>query len=173
METLKIVVTCVIAAVLYGIVHDQFTARICVEYFTIFHPQVFHTQSPTWLGIGWGVLATWWVGAFFSIPMVFAARAGSRSVLRASELVPSIGCLLGFMAISAILFGVTGYVLARNGVLATDWLTFSSSPTVRSRFMAAWWAHNASYASAFIGGTVLCVVTYRRRVRATATEKHE
>ena len=70
MEAVKIALTCVIAAVLYGIVHDQFTARICIEYFTVFHPPIFHTQSPTLLGIGWGVVATWWVGAFFSVPMI-------------------------------------------------------------------------------------------------------
>src|SRR5450432_1986345 len=60
MEALKIAITCVIAAVLYGIVHDQITARICIEYFTVFHPPIFHTQSPTLLGIGWGIVATWW-----------------------------------------------------------------------------------------------------------------
>jgi hypothetical protein len=37
MEALKIAVTCVVAAVLYGIVHDPFTARICIEYFTFSH----------------------------------------------------------------------------------------------------------------------------------------
>ncbi|SRR6266550_6388902 len=126
MEALKIAVTCVIAAVLYGIVHDQFTARICIEYFTIFHPPIFHTQSPTLLGIGWGIVATWWVGVFFAVPMILAARAGSRPTLRASELLPSIESLLAFMAASAVLFGLTGYVLARKGVLATDWLSFAS-----------------------------------------------
>jgi hypothetical protein len=94
MEALKIALTCVIAAVLYGIVHDQFTARICIEYFTVFHPPLFHTQSPTLLGIGWGIVATWWVGAFFSVPMIFAARAGSRPVLRAYALIRPIGFLL-------------------------------------------------------------------------------
>jgi hypothetical protein len=52
MESLKIVFASIAAAILYGIVHDQFTARICVEYFTVFHPPVFATQSPTLLGIG-------------------------------------------------------------------------------------------------------------------------
>jgi hypothetical protein len=165
MESFKIAVTCIGAAVIYGIVHDQFTARICVEYFTIFHPPVFHTQSPTLLALGWGVIATWWVGAFFSIPLILAARAGPRPVLRASELRSSIIFLLGFMAVSAILFGITGYTLARTGVLDTKWLTFSASRMIRYRFMADWWAHSASYASAFIGGTVLCVITYRRRLR--------
>src|ERR1039457_4994451 len=65
MEALKIAFTCVMAAVIYGIVHDQITARICLEFFTFFPPPIFHTQSPTLLGIGWGIVATWWVGAFF------------------------------------------------------------------------------------------------------------
>ena len=165
MESFKIAVTCVLAAVLYGIVHDQITARLCVEYFTIFHPPIFHTQSPTWLGIGWGILATWRVGALFSVPLIVTARVGPRPALRAFELIPSIAFLLAFMAVSAVLFGVAGYVLARTGVLATDVLTFSPSRTIRYRFMAVWWAHSASYASAFIGGAVLCVMTYRRRFR--------
>jgi hypothetical protein len=165
MEALKIAITCVLAAILYGIVHDQFTARICIEYFTIFHPPIFHTQSPTLLGIGWGIVATWWVGVFFAVPMILAARAGSHPALRASELLLPIESLLAFMAASAVLFGVTGYVLAWKGVLDTDWLTFSDSPAMRYRFMADWWAHSASYGAAFVGGVVLCVVTYRRRLR--------
>jgi hypothetical protein len=102
---------------------------------------------------------------FFAVPMILAARAGSRPALRASELLPSIASLLVVMAAGAVLFGITGYVLARRGVLNTDWLTFSDSPAMRYRFMADWWAHTASYGAAFVGGVVLCVVTYRRRLR--------
>jgi hypothetical protein len=164
MEAFKIAAICVFAAILYGIVHDQITARICVEYFTIFHPPLFHTQSATLLGIGWGVLATWWVGAFFAVPMILVARAGRRPPLPASELIPSVANLLAIMALSALVFGVAGYLLARVGVLATDWLTFTPYPAMRWRFMADWWSHTASYASAFLGGIVLCVMTYRRRL---------
>jgi hypothetical protein len=164
-EAFKIAITCIAAAILYGIIHDQFTARICVEYFTIFHPPIFPTQSPTWLGIGWGIIATWWVGAFFSIPMILAARAGSHPVMRASEIRRPIGFLLVFMAVCAVVFGVLGYLLARKEVINTDWLSFSDSPTVRARFMADWWAHSASYAGAFVGGTIVCIVTYRKRTR--------
>ena len=38
-----IVLLCVASAAVYGIVHDQVTARICVEYFTIGHAPVFDT----------------------------------------------------------------------------------------------------------------------------------
>ena len=45
MEYVKIVAFCVAAAIAYGILHDQVTAHLCVEYFTIAHPPVFHTES--------------------------------------------------------------------------------------------------------------------------------
>jgi hypothetical protein len=165
MEALKIAAACVLAAVLYGIVLDQITARLCVEYFTVFHPPLFHTQSPTLLGIGWGIVATWWVGTFFGVLLILAARAGNRLPLRASEVLPSIAWLLAVMAVVAFLSGITGYVLARQGILDTDWLTFTDSPTKRYRFMADWWAHTASYAAAFVGGIVVCIMTYRKRIR--------
>jgi len=171
MEALKIAGLCVIAAVLYGIIHDQFTARICIEYFTVFHPPVFHTESPTLLGVGWGIIATWWVGALFAVPMVFAARAGTRPTLRASDLLLSIVSLLAVMAACAVLSGIAGYVLARRGILATDWLTFTDSPALRWRFMADWWAHTASYTAAFVGGVVLCLMTYRKRLRLAVVKE--
>jgi hypothetical protein len=49
MHAIAIVILCIVSAVSYGILHDQITARICVEYFTIGHPPVFDTTSPTWL----------------------------------------------------------------------------------------------------------------------------
>jgi hypothetical protein len=58
-ESLKIIVLCIVAAMVYGILHDQVTARVCVEYFTIGHPPIFHTDDPTLLAFGWGVIATW------------------------------------------------------------------------------------------------------------------
>ena len=68
MESLKIVLLCILSAILYGILQDQVTARVCVEYFTIGHPPVFNTESPTLLALGWGVIATWWVGLLLGIP---------------------------------------------------------------------------------------------------------
>jgi hypothetical protein len=44
MQSIKIILTCVGAAVLCGVVHDQVTVRVCVEYFSVFHPRIFPTQ---------------------------------------------------------------------------------------------------------------------------------
>ncbi|MEM7013599.1 MAG: hypothetical protein AAF585_19175 [Verrucomicrobiota bacterium] len=51
MEFIKIILLSIVAAVVYGILHDQVTARICVEYFTIGHAQLIDSDSPTVLGL--------------------------------------------------------------------------------------------------------------------------
>lgn len=73
MEGFKIVLLCIVSAVVYGILHDQVTARVCVEYFTIGHPQVFQTESPTLLALGWGIIATWWSGLLVGIALAFTS----------------------------------------------------------------------------------------------------
>lgn len=163
MEFLKIIAGCILAAIVYGIVHDQITARICIQYFTVFHPPVFPTQSPTLLGIGWGILATWWVGAILGILLALAARLGSRRRFSAADLAPMIGALLLVMGICAATFGTIGYFTgtmpaAFSGMLPVEF---------HRRFLADWWAHTASYASGFMGGITLCAIVLLRRLRSS------
>ena len=165
MEFLKIVGLCVVAAVCYGIVHDQFTARICLEYFTVFHPPILPgVQSPTVLGLAWGALATWWVGLILGILLALAARAGSRTKLLASELLPMIRNLLLVMFACALTAGVAGFFLGTLPPTVTAFLPEGAY----HRFAADWWAHSASYASGFLGGIVLCVLAYRKRFTSAA-----
>lgn len=164
MQSIKIILICVVAAILYGITHDQVTARICVEYFSVFHPPIFPTQSPTLLGLGWGVIATWWMGAFLGILLAIAARAGSRAKVGGNELVLPIAKLLAMMGALAVVAGLVGFLLSSRGMIAPPKWTASVLPQARhARFMADWWAHNASYFAAFFGGIALCIMTYRRR----------
>lgn len=51
---LKIVLFAIGSAILYGISHDQFTARISVEYFTLGHERLIESESPTVLAFFWG-----------------------------------------------------------------------------------------------------------------------
>ncbi len=62
MQKAKIVVFSIVAVVAYGIIHDQITVRLCLEYFTVAHPPLFPTRSPTLLAICWGTVATVWAG---------------------------------------------------------------------------------------------------------------
>ena len=56
MRFITIVALAVLAGITYGILHDQVTAHVCVEYFTIGHPALIPTESPTLLAIAWASL---------------------------------------------------------------------------------------------------------------------
>ena len=165
METLKIIGASILAAIVYGVAHDQVTARIYLPYFTVFHPPVFHTQSPTLQALGWGVIATWWMGAFLGVLLAISCRAGENPTLTLSDLVRPIALLLLVMACCALAAGVIGFKWGR----APEEMVGLLSPAAERRFLAVWWAHNASYASGFVGGISLCVSAYVKRVR---TRRH-
>ena len=164
MESSKIILLCIVAAVVYGICHDQVTARVCVEYFTIGHPPVFHTDDPTLLASGWGVIATWWMGLILGIPAVLASRVGSWPKFRAVDLIRPICCLLVVMAVSSLLAGIAGYFIARAGGVRLLGTLASRVPAEKHvAFLADLWAHSAAYAVGFFGGLVLCGWVVRRR----------
>jgi hypothetical protein len=164
MHSIGIVFLCIISAVIYGVVHDQITVRVCIEYFTIGHPPVFHTDSPTLLGLGWGVIATWWAGFLLGVPLAIAARAGRRPKRSVRSLLRPVGSLLLVMAACAALAGVVGYTLGRGGaVMLVDPIAASVPRDRHVPFLADLWAHSASYFVGFVGGIVVIVSVWRSR----------
>ena len=163
MQAIAIVALCIGSAVAYGILHDQVTARVCVEYFTIGHPPVFSAVSPTMLGIRWGIIATWWVGLLLGIPLAVAARAGRRTKRSAWSLTRPVVSLLLVMATCALLAGLAGYALGRSGAVYLSEPMASLVPRDRhARFQADLWAHSASYLVGFVGGIVVIVRVWSR-----------
>ena len=167
MQIVAIISLSVLSAVLYGMVHDQVTARVCVEYFTIGHPPIFGTDSPTLLALGWGILATWWVGLILGVPLALFARLGRRPKRSAASLIRPILVLLGAMAAVAVLAAAVGYVLARAGAVVLREPLASRVPADQHvPFLTDLWAHNGSYLAGFVGGIVLIVHVWRSRGRA-------
>jgi hypothetical protein len=167
MQFLLIILLCVVSAMIYGIVHDQITARICVEYFTIGHPPVFKTESPTLLAFGWGVIATWWVGLMLGIPLGFASRLGSSRPLAAKELVKPIATLLGIMGLGAFLAGLAAFALASRGsIRLTGMFASSIPPSKHISFLVDLWTHSASYLFGFVGGIILICRTWYKREKS-------
>ena len=161
---MKIILLCIVGACVYGIVHDQITARISVEYFTIGHPIIVDTTSPTVLGLVWGVVATWWMGLILGVPIALVSRVGRFEKLSARELVKPIGLLLMSMGCVALVSGVVGHVLAREGrIELIGWPAIHEDR--HTAFLTAWWAHSASYYAGVVGGVVLLnvLVLWRRR----------
>lgn len=171
MRFIAIVGMAVFAGIAYGILHDQVTARVCVEYFTIGHPPLIASQSPTLLALAWGIVATWW----FSLPLGFAlasaARTGDRPKLSASQLVRPLLGLLAAMACLAAAAGAVGYTLASNNWLApNEWILMNIPPARQSAFIADLWAHSASYVGGFFGAMFLCWYVWRSRSHAIETK---
>ena len=165
MESLKIIVVSIAAAILYGIVHDEVTARICVEYFTIGHPPIFGTEDPTLLGIGWGILATWWVGRLLGIPLTVVARAGKLPKRSVASLVRPITALMLVSAGGAILAGLLGWFLASRGIVQLVEPLASLVPADNHvAFLIDGFAHTASYGFGFFGGLVVMVTVWRSRL---------
>ncbi len=164
MQVFAIIGLSVLAAITYGIIHDQITARICVEYFTIGHARLIESDSPTILGLFWGIVATWWVGLPLGMGLAVAARAGHRPKLTASDLLPSLTRLLLIMFASAALSGFIAFLTSRSGVFTLAEPLASKVPKDRHiAFLTCGWAHSASYLAGFLGGVTLWIRTWRKR----------
>ncbi len=156
----------VAAAVTYGILHDQVTAHLCVDYFSIGHPQVFPTTDPFWLAIGWGIIATWWVGALLGIPLACAACLGPYPPADIRSIARLMGLLLASMGLAAAGAGFIGYFLASSGTIHFMGSLAQRVPAERhALFFTDAFAHLASYGSGLIGGTILCLHVWLQRRR--------
>jgi hypothetical protein len=168
-EAARIVVFSVGAAIAYGLVHDQVTAHLCVEYFSIAHPPVFGTNSPFLLALGWGILATWWVGLPLGVGLALAARIGPSPRLGLQDLQPPIFWLMAATAIAAIVSGCIGAWLVARGRADIPGGWSAVIPHARwVAFSADAWAHLASYGFGIIGGLFLVGQTIWRRFHQQA-----
>ena len=155
---------CVAAAIGYGIVHDQITARVCVEYFTVGHPPVFDTEDPTLLGLGWGVLATWWVGLILGAALAVVARAGSRPKRSARSLIRPVAAVMLISALGALIAGCVGWSLARNEAIFLVGPVAEIVPAYRhDAYLADLWAHSASYLFGGVSGVIALTWVWRSR----------
>jgi hypothetical protein len=162
----QIVLLSVLAACSYGVIHDQITARLCIEYFTVAHPPLFHTTSPTLLALCWGVAATAGIGAALGVVLALVSESDGPAPYPISRLGRSILFLLAIMATSAFLAGVVGYQLSSRGfIFIPSGLGRAVPAQQHDRFMAVWFAHGASYLVGLAGSALLCFRVWRARGR--------
>ncbi|MCA9310802.1 MAG: hypothetical protein KDA21_06325 [Phycisphaerales bacterium] len=168
MRGFEIILLCIAAAITYGILHDQVTARICIEYFTIGHPRVTTSESPTVIAITWGVIATWWMGALLGMPLAAACRLGRWPRLTAADLVRPLIIALALMMLVAALAGVVGSMWAPEHLIRLTGMANRIPEDRHVRFMIAAWAHTASYMAGIGAGIGLLIWALRHR-RAAAS----
>ena len=159
--------------------------RICAEYFTIGYPPVFHaesgtlvaqvlrilTESPTLLALGWGILATWWVGFIVGAPLAFICVFGPRPKLRWRKLIAPVAILLATMAVVSAAFGVVAYSSAKAGHIWLREPLASRLPVEKhSTYLADLWAHFAGHGAGLLGGIVVWFYAWWKRRFRTKTE---
>lgn len=156
----------------YGILHDQVTLRLGVEYFSRFKLEQFHYLDPTApLPINTmkiGFLATWWVGLFAGWfmgrvtvphePITTAARRCTKGV--------------GFMISIAIIFAVVGGFLAPTSLADArmeSWSDMLAYYDIQDplAFIRVGYIHNASYLGGLVGlvGVLLWLRATRKTLR--------
>jgi len=163
-EALRIVLLVSLAGVVYGILHDQVTARLSLEYFTVAHPRVIASESPTALAAVWGLRAAGPPALALGLVLALAARAGPGPRRPARALVAPVGRLLGAMAAGALVAGAAGWIAGRAGWLAVpELLAGRIASGAQPGFLAAWGATLAAYAIGLGGGLALARRTWQSR----------
>lgn len=152
---LVIVFTAVIAAGLFGMVHNQISYTVSPEYFTKFKFIQFGLENPALperiRASEVGFFASWWMGVPLGMLVGLAGfiQRDAISMLRAS--LWSIAVLLGF----TLLFGLGGLLygwLQTKNINPADygnWYVPDNLTELR-RFLCAGYMHNSSY----LGGTI-------------------
>lgn len=166
---LRIVVLCILAMSAYGMIHDQFTARLCPEYFTVLHRPITGLSDPTWLGITWGFLGAWWGGLLLGLLAAAAATLGKWPRLGAGDVLILLILLCVATGLSTLATGVVEYISATEAsqtvTVAEPYASLIPAPRRASCYAVAY-VHRTAYFTALVGGLVLCAwivfVRYRK-----------
>ena len=161
---------CTFVVLAYGILHNQITTRVNLEYFTIGHHKIINSTSPTALGVAWGVYSNWWIGLSFGVLLSLAGRAGKWPKRDALTLVKPVCLVALFSALAAGVAGFLGYKLTGSGVLGLSAPLCEAVPAVKhASYIAALWMHTASYFVGVAGSLILVLLVFTGRIREFST----
>jgi hypothetical protein len=153
-----------IAIVGYAMLQDQISARLCPEYFTVLHPPIPGMTDPTLLGISWGFIGGWWGGIVLGYVAGLVATLGTRPQLKPRELVRPLLVLVSVLATVTALTGFTVWHHANLLGVSLDAGMNGLVPAERHRaVLVVACYHFTAYATATIGGVVLCAWIWAER----------
>jgi hypothetical protein len=125
------------------------------------------TTNPTLIAIAWGFMATWWFGFLMGTFIAIASTLGIRQPLTVRDLLRPAVVLFTAAGVIALIAGITGYFVAKAEIVYLLPSYYDLIPAGKhARFIAALWAHTASYTVGGIGGLILCgwIIRYRRNI---------
>lgn len=165
MPALQIVFASVAAAILYGIVHAEITSWLSAEYFALGHTRWAMSPSPGLSGLAGGAV----LGLCVGVLVALAARVGRRAQLELRDVrVP-----LAVFYVALFVLAIMALAMGWAGAVGEKFHPPAEIQTELTRerwrhYVAAEWAHSASYAFGAFGGLAVCAHTLlvrRRRAR--------
>lgn len=157
-----------LAAILYGVVHDQITVRISPEYLVDWHPTIIPSRDPTVVALAWGIVATWWFG------LILGSLLGATAILGRWPRAPwawVMRTMAGIFVFAALAATVSGVVTKALRIELPD-LFGPPYPDLsregRLAFSQAAVIHSTSYWTAGLGaglGAGLILLRRRRSAR--------
>ena len=167
-ESFYVTAASTIFAIIYGVLYDQITTRICLEYYmTGNHPRLINSDSPTLHGLIWGVITTWWVGLGLGIPTALVSQFGSWPSVSAQELFPALLFQFFIIPASSFLIGSSAYLYMRYSGFAPQLNVMGShllqSPAVRQKWLTVGIANSAGYLVGLVNSIIIwCVIIHKR-----------
>lgn len=182
-EIIKIMTLAIGAGALYGILHDQVTARICLEYFSRgFHQtNVYYwpstgilgaakgilqtTKSPTVTACIWGPIATFEVGLYSGALLAAVSRFGERDKYTAKKLIKPMTTV---MAVTGICSALALSIPSNNNYIE---FTQGVSPENLNSFLRCASAHTTAYTVGAIATVSAALWVLYQRLKETDLEQ--
>ncbi|MGL4555122.1 MAG: hypothetical protein ACRC33_28485 [Gemmataceae bacterium] len=155
----RIVATCLLGMVAYGVCQDQVSVRLSPEYFTVAHdPREVPFDDPTLMALGWGTRACAGPGAILGVVLALVSTAGRARPLTLRDLWPGLAAFFAVMAWTTLVCGVAGgWVAHTGGVRLGGYWGEAIAAERHTPFVAVACAHLGAYASGVAGGVALGV----------------
>jgi hypothetical protein len=158
-ESRRIILTSILAAIVFGTAHDLATAHYSPAYFLPpHHIQIVDTQSPILLALIWGVLATFWVGAGLGALLAVTGRWGKWPKLTWDDMRRRITFGVTLLWALAMLAGVGLYFISEIAMRENPKLSESDR-----RLVIVASVHVFSYSAATVLGLILAILNVRER----------
>lgn len=155
----------------YGMLQDQFSARLCPEYFTVLHNPIPGLSDPTLVGIVWGFLASAGGGIAMGYAAGLSGTLGNNPPYTTRELLKAMLLLIGAVGLITLMTGVGVYRHAEMFSITLDPRLNELIPVElhRNAFTVACY-HFAAYGSAISGSIIMCVCIGVSRMKRKPTE---
>lgn len=154
-----------LAAVGYGVVHDQISIRISPPYLLDWHPSLLPTRDPTTVALVWGVVATWWFGLILGAVLAGASTLGPRPQAPWAWIVRATAAVFATSAVAATLALLVFAALRIELPNLFGEVYAALDPVGRLAFSRTAAMHEASYDAAGVATVVAAVTIYVRRGR--------